>query len=176
MVVIAVMLVASVTAFTTQITAPATNFVTETSTTINVSCAMNVSKFPYLRTYGLNFTNHTINLTVYNKSSDSGAYGVLASSLGETYTTSNSSTPSDFYDFQATLANNNRHWIKCGFENVSRNADGSYGGSNTSVKIIQIDVDYDIFPFNVYNFSYITADGTKSYCGVSNANVWACVG
>ncbi len=159
---------------TVEITTP-TSFVTSDSTSINVTATFNISGFPYLASTGLNWTNATINVNILNKSSISGAYGILAESLSRTITVSNGTDVNASYFNQIiTLANEQRHWIKINFTNVSRADNGDFGGALTTERIIQIDADYNIFPFNVYNFSYITADGSKSYCGVSDANVWSC--
>lgn len=167
-----------------EITAPNASSSTVTSTTVNISGMINLSGFPYLiRTACLNLsqicsnlTHHVINVTILNKSSSSGAYGILASSLSTTVNVTNTSghTGLDFWDFQATLSDESYHWIKLNFTNVSRADDGSNIGSLTAARIINVDVDLYMIKIPTYNMSFKTADGTTSYCGVSDANTWGC--
>ncbi len=179
----ALLVIGMVVSYSTVIKNAPPDFDLQESTGVNVSCAINVSGFPYLaktgwarnKTTGTNFSDHRINVTVSNKSSDSGAYSILAETLSLTINATNRS-PEVFWNYTVTLTEGDRHWLFCNFTNVSRNDDGSYGGAITSVSLVQIDAERKILGFDTYNFSYITADGTKSYCGVSDANIWGCVG
>lgn len=158
------------------------NFDHQESTSVNVSCAINVSGFPYLtgtgwnhsKYAGTNVSSHIINVTILNKSSSSGAYGILASSLSLTVSAANDTA--FFWNYTATLTEGDRHFIICNFTNVSRNDDGSWGGALTGRALVQIDADATVLGFSGYNMSFVTADGTTSYCGVDNSNAWSCSG
>ena len=158
---------------TVDITAP-DEFSYQATLSVNVSCGLNVSAFPWLldKSEGLNFSDEVINVTILNRTEETGAYGILGASLDLTLNATNR-TPDAFWNYTYT-ATNGRQGILCNFTNVSRADNGAFGGALTAERLVQIDVDYNILAFNFYNFSFPTADGTTSYCGVSDANVWAC--
>lgn len=167
--IVAILMISFTAAFsTTQITAP-TEFLYSEKLDINISGGINASGFSYLT---VNQTE-TINVTILNKSSSAGAYGILESSLPLTINASNNMTEY-FWNFTANFTNE-RHWIKLNFTNVSRADDGSFGGALTAERIVQIDIARDILDIGYYNLSFTTKDGTESCCGVSDANVWDCV-
>ena len=134
--------------------------------TVNVSAAMNVTAFPFLTSSpggdsGFNITSHIINVTILNHSgSATDDYGILASSLSLTYNASNYSTIVDFWNFTGTFTNE-RNWIRVNFTNVSRAADGSFGGALTSERIVQIDTAGNVLNlggFDTHNFSFDSGD------------------
>ena len=196
-IVIALFLIISAAAFTTnEITAPSA-YQTYNTLTVNISGGLNVSAFSFLtaRNTSANFTQHVINITILNKSSSSGAYGILDSSLSLTINATNR-TPDVFWNFTATLTEG-RHWIRLNFTNVSRADDGSFGGSLSAERIVDIDLEayvltigqFDKINFsldsgnitiagnyatNKNNITLTTIGGTKVYCGVDNSKVWSC--
>ncbi len=155
-------LIASALAFTTnEISAP-TAYSTSATTTVNISGMVNISAFPYLDNFireGLlngtyaNISRHVVNFTILNKSSSSGAYGQLASFAVNV--TNDTSSKVNFWNYTATVTNDTsskvnfwnytatlkegRNWIRINFTNISRADDGSFGGSLTSERIIDID-------------------------------------
>ncbi len=170
-----------------EITAPpGAPYSTSTTTTVNISGMINISGFPYLQITGFNrskytgqnISKHTINVTILNctiTTSGTCTYGILAASLPLTINISNNTAgPVDFWNYSATLKNGELHSIRINWTNVSRNDAGAFGGSLSEERLIEIDTEANIFAFQFYNFSFITADGTKSYCGVDNSDVWSC--
>jgi len=193
--IIALLTIAFASAFTyNQITAPA-EFYTSSSLEVNISGGINISAFPYLKTTGNNATSHVINVTILNKSSSSGSYGILANSLSLTINASNY-TEQKFWNYTATLTEG-YNWIRLNFTNVSRNDDGSFGGSLTAERIVNVDTkafmitvgqfdtinistkEGDINISGKYkstknNMTFTTLSGTVVYCGVDDSKVWTC--
>ena len=163
---------------TVEITAP-TPLTYQSSTAVNISAGMNISAFSYLRSYNLNESNATINVTIYTKATSSGTYSILASSLILTYQASNSSITRDFWNYTATLSEG-RNYVKVGFENVSRAADGSFNGVNTSERIVQIDSAPNLINFSSnlhlenYNLSINSPGGERWDCGPNDSGTWSC--
>lgn len=161
--VIAILLMVSVSAYSTvEITAP-TSFEFQSKLTVNISAAINASGFDFLK------EGDRVNVTVQNHSGNSThAYGILASSLSLTLnaTGSNSSEQTNFWNFTATLTEG-RQWIKVSFNNASRYDDGTFRIINTSERVVQIDLVYDRIAIlgGVINFSdtgNINTSGTVS--------------
>ncbi len=156
----------SVIAFgTVEKSAPFNTYSTSTTTDINVSCAINISGFPSLARTGENVTSHVINVTILNKSSLLGAYGILNYSISSVV--ANATNASDgggnFWNLTITLTEE-RHWIQCNFTNATS------GGALTNVTAIEIDVDYNIMTIgnNVINFSIDT--GNINISGILSAD------
>ncbi len=165
---------------TVEITAPSA-LKYETSTAVNISCGINITGFPYLSadTGGdNNITRHVLNITIYTKETSSGIYTILPSSLNLTMNASND-TQQNFWNYTATLSEE-RNYVKCGFENVSRNADGSYGGVNTSERIVQVDSAPNLINFSSnlhlenFNLSINSGGGTQYDCGPNDGGTWSC--
>lgn len=145
----ALLMISVVVAFSTvEITAP-TSFTYQSSLQVNVSCGINISGFPYLyeninfSSRQSNVTSQVVNVTILNKSSEAGNYTILTSSLPLTVNASNGSL-APFWNFTATLADG-RHWLKCNYTNASRNAAGDFISALTAERIVQIDIERDVF-------------------------------
>lgn len=182
---VSLILIISVLAYSSnEITAPAA-YSTSSTLTVNVSGGINASSYDGI------VGGSVVNVTILNKSSSSGAYGILAASLSLTCNASNGSLDY-FWNYTATFTEG-RQWIKLNFTNVSFN---NNVGSLSAERIVQIDLDAtmlslyggkinftDTGNINIsgtiglgeHNMSFITQDGTKACCGVSDANVWGCV-
>ncbi len=193
------------TAFTTtEITAP-TEFSYHSIAQVNISGGINITAFPFLMRVTntsssmANISRHIINVTILNCTLGTGStctYGILAESLLLTLNATNdTASTANFWNYTATFTEG-RHNVRLNFTNVSRQDNGAFGGALTTERIVQIDLEFNtleiwggeinltsdgnisfagILRSGTYNHSYITADGTKSWCGVSNANVWGCV-
>ena len=89
----------------------------------------------------------TWNMTIYNKSSSSGAYGVLSNV--------NIIRNATFWNYTATLADKNRHWIYLNITNVTG------GPIISSARIIDTDSGYNVLnvgSFGAVNISLDTGD------------------
>ena len=170
---IALCLVLSAAAFRfNQITAPVA-YSTSTSTSVNISGGINITAFPFLAIKNMsesNFSTHVINVTILNKSSSSGAYGILASSLSLTVNATNlTGDTNNFWNFTATLKEG-RNWLRLNFTNVSRNDDGSFGGSLTDEVIIDIDTKKYLLVLggkaNLPNINFSLDSGNVNISGV----------
>ena len=169
-------------AFTTvEITAPS-DLTYQNSTSVNISGGINITAFPYLSadsgSSDVNITRHTVNVTILTKTTSSGTYSILASSLPLTINASND-TVKNFWNYTATLPEG-RNYIRLNFTNVSRNADGSYGGALTAERIVQIDTAPFLLNFSGklhlenFNLSANSPDGTRWECGVNDTGQWGC--
>ena len=164
-IVITLLTIFSVIAFSTvEKTAPFNTYSTSISTSVNISGRINISGFPSLARTGENVTSHVINVTILNKSSLTGAYGILASSLSLVVSNATNGTtgPGD-WNFTASLTEE-RHWLLLNFTNATP------GGALTNVTVIEIDVDYDIMTIgqSVINFSIKT--GNINISGILSAD------
>ena len=164
---------------TVEITAPTTITYLE-STSVNVSCGINITGFPYLRSYNLNSSNATINVTILTKTTSSGAYSILAASLPLTIDINNGSgVNGHFWNYSATLPVG-RNYVQCNFTNVSRAADGTFGGALTAERIVQIDTEPVLINFSGnlhlenYNLSINSGGGTRYDCGPNDSGAWSC--
>ena len=158
-----------VAAFSTiEITAPIA-YSTSTSLTVGVTGAINASGFDFLK------INDTVGVMVINKSSAAGSYGNNSGSISTVKASGNRTDNTYSLNVSATFTEE-RQWIKMFFINTSRNDKGVFKGVNTSERIIDIEIDYSILGFGGWNMSFVTADGTKAYCGVNDAHAWSCVG
>ena len=145
---LALITIFSVIAFTSnEISAPSA-YVTLTSTSVNISGAVNASAFSGLS------QGDVVNVTILNKSSNGGDYGILESSLLSRINASGTSKHV-FWNQTVTLARDTRHWIILNFTNATS------GGSLSSERIIDIDIDFftiQVGQFGTINLSVDTGN------------------
>ena len=133
---------------------------TSTSLKVNVSGGFNASGITGLQ------ANDTINVTILNKSSLSGAYGIY-NGTGDTIgglhgyiinASGETAGSHRFWNKTITLTEE-RHWIRLNCTNCTS------GGSLTSERIIDIDIDYNVYQlgrFDTLNFSLDTGNFNTS--------------
>lgn len=165
---------------TVEITAP-TSFQFLNSTLVNISGGINTSGFPFLldSKTGLNLSTHVINVTILTKTTAAGSYSILATSLPLTINATNLTNSLNFWNFTATLPEG-RNYIRLNFTNVSRNAQGVFGGALSAERIVQIDTNLLLinitnkihFENNISINSY--QGGARFNCGVSSIGTWNC--
>ena len=167
---------------TVEITAPTSLILYQSSLEVNISGGINITAFPYLSNdpskNDTNTTSHVINVTILTKTTSAGSYSILAASLPLTINASNTTTK-DFWNYTATLPEG-RNYIRLNFTNVSRHADGTYGGALTAERIVQIDTEPTLINFSAKlhleggNLSLNSGGGTRFDCGPNDGGTWSC--
>ncbi|KKM97082.1 hypothetical protein LCGC14_1171730 [marine sediment metagenome] len=173
-IVIYLLVIFSVIAFTgVEKLAPINAFSTSATTEINISGRINAS--------GILFDNASnkyplrggdvINVTILNKSSLDGSYGILASSLSLTLNASNASTghEAQFWNFTATFVEG-IVWIQLNFTNAT-GINGTGGGLLSNVTVIEIDVDYNIITIGLDVINLSTDSGNINISGILSADL-----
>lgn len=168
-IVIALLTIISVIAYSTvEKTAPFTEYQIFTTTSINISGGVNASGAS-----GLTNAYDIVNVTILNKSSSAGAYGILNVS-GQRHHLVNASngTTNVFWNFTATLTEE-RHWIRINFTNASSVWNETMLTNET---VFDIDVDYDVITIgqDVINLSTVT--GNINISGIIRADSGASFG